>query len=298
MDNNTDIQQFINYLRHEKRMSEHTTKAYETDLHQFSMYAKEILAIENWEATETTDIKTWVLTLMEENISNTSIHRKISTLKSFYKFLIKIEKIEINPAVGVILPKKVKRLPQFVNEDGMGNLFSKALFPDTFEGKRDQLLIELFYATGMRLSELLQLTTQNFDFYNQQVTVLGKRKKVRIIPLTNSVMTNLENYLQYIQQEMDIPKNSFIFINKKANKLSSKSVYNIVKKYLDMITTIDQRSPHILRHTFATHLLNNGADIYAIKEILGHSSLAATQIYIHNSIEKLKSTYKQAHPRA
>ncbi len=295
-DFNTD--EFINYLRVEKRMSEHTLKAYQTDLSQFINYCDEKLELHHWHEIESADIRTWVLTLMEEGISNTSIHRKVSVLKSLYKYFIKTNKTEKNPALEVPLPKKGKRLPQFINEEAMENLFSKELFPETFEGMRDRVLIELFYATGMRLSELLPLKHCDFDFYNQTVTVLGKRNKVRVIPLTSEVLQLLQDYEDFLKKELHANEISFIFVSRKMKKLSTKSVYNIVKKYLDMITTIDQRSPHTLRHTFATHLLNNGADINAIKEILGHASLAATQIYTHNSLEKLKSMYNQAHPRA
>lgn len=181
----------------------------------------------------------------------------------------------------------------------MKNLFQSDLFENSFEGKRDQAILELFYATGIRVSELIQITFADIDLYDCTVKVLGKRNKERIIPFGKTAKETLENYFSIFEQQFgEMNKNCCIFVTSKNNKLSPKSVYKIVRRYLDMITTIDKRSPHIIRHTFATHLLNHGADINAIKEILGHTSLAATQIYTHNSIEKLKSIYQQAHPRA
>jgi integrase/recombinase XerC len=196
-------------------------------------------------------------------------------------------------------PKMHQRLPQFVEEKDMERLFTADLFADDFEGWRDRTLLELFYATGMRLSELRMLTFADFDLYNHQVKVLGKRNKERIIPLGHTFLHIFNRYSGLFMEKFDTYiQNNFVFVNVKGKQLAPKNVYTIVRKYLDMITTIEKRSPHIIRHTFATHLLNRGADLNTIKELLGHSSLAATQIYTHNSIEKLKTIYQQAHPRA
>ena len=195
-------------------------------------------------------------------------------------------------------PKIAKRLPEFVSQENMDQLFSSELFENNFEGCRDQAILELFYATGMRLSELINIKKEDIDFYENSVKVLGKRSKERIIPFTPTAKGALERYLSMLAEQNVSNKNCFIFVTLTGKKLYPKAVYTIVRKYLDMVTTIDKRSPHVIRHTFATHLLNNGADINAIKEILGHANLAATQIYTHNSIEKLKSIHKQSHPRA
>ena len=199
----------------------------------------------------------------------------------------------------VVSPKMSKRLPHFVAEQDMERLFTSDMFEVSFEGIRDRAILELFYSTGMRLSELMNIKQVDIDFYERTVKVLGKRNKERVIPLNHVAVEALEKYLSvYKEQFGEMNKNSCIFVTSKNRKLYPKAIYNIVRKYLDAVTTIDKRSPHVLRHTFATHMLNNGADINAIKEILGHSSLAATQVYTHNSIEKLKSIYQQAHPRA
>ncbi|HPE41236.1 MAG TPA: tyrosine-type recombinase/integrase, partial [Bacteroidales bacterium] len=235
----------------------------------------------------------------EEHNSAKSINRKISSLKAFYKFYKKRGIISEDPLQSISSQKVSKRVPQFVELEDMNKLFSSDLFEDHFEGWRDKAIIELFYATGMRLSELINLTKEDVDLYSQTVKVLGKRDKERVIPFGNQAKATLEKYFSLFEQKYgEMSQKSCIFVTLKNNKLNPKSVYRIVRRYLDMITTIDKRSPHIIRHTFATHLLNKGADINAIKEILGHSSLAATQIYTHNTIEKLKSIYQQAHPRA
>jgi integrase/recombinase XerC len=206
---------------------------------------------------------------------------------------------ETNPMLQVHTPKVSQRLPQFIEENDICKLFTNALFEDNFEGWRDRTIIELFYATGMRLFELRMLTFADIDLYNNQVKVLGKRNKERIIPFGNTFQNILTKYVELYHENFGAPaQNNFVFVNVKEKQLAPKNIYTIVRKYLDMITTIEKRSPHIIRHTFATHLLNRGADLNTIKELLGHSSLAATQIYTHNSIEKLKSIYKQAHPRA
>jgi integrase/recombinase XerC len=291
---------FLEYLKFEKRASAHTIISYETDLKQFFEFQKELFSIENIEDIELTHIRNWIFNLIEkEKNGSKTVNRKISSLKAIFKYYLKEGKIKENPTLQISSPKIPKRVPQYIEEGDMKNLFQSDLFENSFEGKRDQAILELFYATGIRVSELIQITFADIDLYDCTVKVLGKRNKERIIPFGKTAKETLENYFSLFEHQFhEMNKNCCIFVTSKNNKLSPKSVYKIVRRYLDMITTIDKRSPHIIRHTFATHLLNHGADINAIKEILGHSSLAATQIYTHNSIEKLKSIYQQAHPRA
>jgi len=293
------ISTFLSYLQFEKRASEHTVVSYRNDLEQFWNYIQLAFPNLEWKDVDAAVVRTWLITLMEEQVSPRSINRKISALKSFYKYHIKMGVFETNIMLQVNAPKMRQRLPQFVEEKDMEKLFDTELFADDFEGWRDRTVIELFYATGMRLSELRMLTFSDIDLYNNQVKVLGKRNKERIIPFGHSFQILFNKYITYYDDNFgEHTQNNFVFVNVKGKLLAPKNIYNIVRKYLDMITTIEKRSPHVIRHTFATHLLNRGADLNTIKELLGHSSLAATQIYTHNSIEKLKSIYQQAHPRA
>jgi len=293
------INRFLDYLQSEKRASEHTVVSYRNDLEQFWSYFQQAFPNSDWKEVDSVIIRTWLITLMEEKISPRSINRKMSALKSFYKYQIKIGVFETNPMLQVHAPKIRQRLPQFVEEKDMEKLFSADLFAENFEGWRDRTILELFYATGIRLSELRMLIFSDIDLYNNQVKVLGKRNKERIIPFGHTFQHVFNKYLEsYTEKFGTSVQNNFIFVNVKGKQLAPKNIYTIVRKYLDMITTIEKRSPHVIRHTFATHLLNRGADLNTIKELLGHSSLAATQIYTHNSIEKLKSIYQQAHPRA
>jgi len=290
---------FLSYLQFEKRASEHTVVSYRNDLEQFWNYLQKAFPNSDWKDVDVITIRTWVISLMEEKKSPRSINRKMSALKSFYKYHIKMGVFENNPVLQVHTPKMHQRLPHFVEEKDMEKLFTEELFENSFEGWRDRTIIELFYATGMRLSELRMLTFSDIDLYNNQLKVLGKRNKERILPFGDTFQIIFKNYVALYTENFDAPtQNNFVFVNVKRKLLAPKNIYNIVRKYLDMITTIEKRSPHIIRHTFATHLLNRGADLNTIKELLGHSSLAATQIYTHNSIEKLKSIYQQAHPRA
>jgi len=290
--------QFTNYLQYEKRASSHTIVSYSTDLEQFFKYTKEAFEVDELLQIDSSIIRTWIMTLLENDISTRSINRKISTLKSFFNYHLRLGHIQKSPMLQVSSPKIAKRLPEFVSQEDMEHLFSSELFENNFEGCRDQAILELFYATGMRLSELINIKKEDIDFYENSVKVLGKRNKERIIPFTPTAKEALKRYLSMLAEQSASNKNCFIFVTLTGRKLYPKAVYTIVRKYLDMVTTIDKRSPHVIRHTFATHLLNNGADINAIKEILGHANLAATQIYTHNSIEKLKSIHKQSHPRA
>ena len=295
-----NYQDFIDYLQYEKRVSPHTVTAYEHDLSQFFSFLQEKLEINQLPDVHTEDIRAWIISLLEdESLQAKSVNRKISAVRAFYRYKLKIKELTTNPTLSIHAPKIPKKLPQYVDVKDMEHLFSDIPFEDSFEGVRDRTILELFYATGMRLSELLNIKTQDIHLQDNTVKVLGKRNKERIIPFGNKLSELLTIYLGYLEKKfVEGTKNNYIFVTAKGEQLYPKAVYRIVRKYLDMVTTIDKRSPHVIRHTFATHMLNNGADLNAIKTILGHSSLASTQVYTHNSIEQLKSIYNQAHPRA
>ena len=293
-------QDFIDYLRYEKRVSPHTVTAYERDLSQFFSFLQEKLEINQLPDVHTEDIRAWIISLLEdESLQAKSVNRKISAVRAFYRYKLKIKELTTNPTLSIHAPKIPKKLPQYVDAKDMEHLFSDVPFEDSFEGLRDRTILELFYATGMRLSELLNIKTQDVHLQDNTIKVLGKRNKERLVPFGNKLSELLTIYLGYLEKKfVEGTKNNYIFVTAKGEQLYPKAVYRIVRKYLDMVTTIDKRSPHVIRHTFATHMLNNGADLNAIKTILGHSSLASTQVYTHNSIEQLKSIYNQAHPRA
>jgi integrase/recombinase XerC len=284
---------FITYLSSEKRFSEHTIKSYTTDLKQFTSFLlSEFQIIDEINEISFQIIRTWIASLLEKGINPRSVNRKISTLKSYFKFLIREGELVENPMMKVVAPKSKKRLPVFIEEDQIASLLNEVQFEEGFVGQRNKLIIELFYVTGIRLSELINIKISDVDFNNQSIKVLGKRNKERIIPLSSNVVNDLNVFIENNQQ------NKYLFTNLEGNKLYNKLVYRLVNKYIGEISSVNKKSPHILRHTFATHMLNNGADINAIKELLGHANLSATQVYTHNTIEKLKTVYKQAHPRA
>lgn len=287
---------FIDYLSNEKRFSKHTIKSYEKNLIQFKDYLAIQYQLEDISKATYLEIRSWLVSLMEEKNAPQTVNQKLSTLQSFFKYLLKINVIKENPTRKVIRAKTPKRLPVFVEQSKMENLFSEIMFENSYEGQRDKLILELFYSTGIRLSELLGLKETDIDFYKQTIKVLGKRNKERIIPIGLSLQELLKSFIILKKQKFS-DGDPYVFLSLKGKLLQPKAVYTIVKKYLGEITTISKKSPHVLRHTFATHMLNNGADINAIKEILGHANLAATQIYTHNSIEKLKKIHKQAHPK-
>ena len=293
-------QDFIDYLRYEKRVSPHTVTAYEHDMSQFFSFLQEKLEINQLSDVHTEDIRSWIISLLEdESLQAKSVNRKISAVRAYYRYKLKIKELTTNPTLSIHAPKIPKKLPQYVDAKDMEHLFSDVPFEDSFEGLRDRTILELFYATGMRLSELLNIKTQDIHLQDNTIKVLGKRNKERLVPFGNKLSELLTIYLGYLEKKfVEGTKNNYIFVTANGEQLYPKAVYRIVRKYLDMVTTIDKRSPHVIRHTFATHMLNNGADLNAIKTILGHSSLASTQVYTHNSIEQLKSIYNQAHPRA
>lgn len=283
---------FSNYLKFEKNYSNHTIKAYIGDIHQCSDFLS-LLKIELIHA-DTADLRAWIIQLLEQKEQATTIHRKISSLKTFYLFLQREKLINKNPTRKLILPKTRKRLPVFVEEKNMMDLFSKIHFKENFSGYRDKLILSLLYATGIRLSELINLKITDIDLKQRTLKVFGKRKKERIIPFGAALEKDINQYL-ILRKDFDSP---YLIISKKNEKAYAKLIYRIVTHYLGIISNLDKKSPHVLRHTFATHLLNNGADLNSIKELLGHANLAATQVYTHNSFEQLKKVYNKAHPRA
>ena len=291
------IQEYLDYLKFEKRFSEHTICAYKTDLEQFSLFISL-----NYQCTHPQDVshrfvRNWIVALMEEKITPRSVNRKLSALKSFYKYLLRQGLLKVSPMDKVVAPKTKKRLPVFVEEKQMNTLIDIVEFEDSFIGIRNKLIIEMFYYTGMRLSELIGLKIQDIELGNLTIRVLGKRNKERLIPITSHFTERLNEYLHQrsLQAGND---NHWLFISEKGNKMYPIAIYRIINGYLKLVTSIEKKSPHVLRHTFATHMLNNGADLNAIKELLGHANLAATQVYTHNTFEKLKRVYKLSHPRA
>ena len=296
MDLEKNKKAFLEYLQFEKRFSTHTSVAYANDLSQFIVYLANTYEINSIQEVSHTVIRSWIVNLMEQKMDPRSVNRKITTLKTFYKFLLRQSIVFENPMLKIQSPKTSKRLPAFIEKDKMDTLLDHVEFDDDFEGQRNKLIIQLFYATGMRLTELVNLKQKNVDLHLCQLKVLGKRNKERIIPFNNLLKEEIQKYLQ-VKNQFD-PENEFLFITKNGTKIYDKLAYRVVNAYLAQITTADKKSPHVLRHTFATHMLNNGADLNAIKELLGHASLSATQVYTHNTVEKLKSIHKQAHPKA
>jgi integrase/recombinase XerC len=290
---------FLDYIAHEKRYSPHTATSYKTDLEQYYAFLKEQYDIDTAEQATHPMIRSWIVALLESGLSPRSVNRKITTLKTFYRFMIREGLLSENPTGRILSPKTSSRLPVFVEEDSMQLLMEEIDFGEGFDAARNKLIIEMFYNTGMRSSELINLTDGDIDTGRSVMKVTGKRNKERLIPFTDKMRDRIEEYREIKKRHFtgkDIP--SELFITVKGEKLYPRLVYRVVSAYLSKVTTISKKSPHVIRHTFATHMLNHGADLNAIKEILGHASLSATQVYTHNTIEKLKTAYKQAHPRA
>ncbi len=287
---------FISYLQYEKRCSSHTIKAYKNDLDQFVEFCTNMVGEFNVNKVDSKLVREWIVSLMDHNVSARSVNRKITTLKSFYKHLIKLGVVESNPGKGLALPKIRKKLPSFVEEDKLTELLDNGYFDNDFIGIRDKLIVTLFYGTGIRLSELIGLKESDIDRKNSQIKVLGKRNKERIIPYPFSINQLIEQYV-IVKNDLHCASTETFFVTEKGTPVYEKLVYRIVTQNLSKVTMLEKKSPHILRHTYATHLLNNGADLNAVKELLGHSNLAATQIYTHTTFKKLHDIYKQAHPR-
>jgi len=288
---------FFKYLQYEKRYSSHTLISYKNDLNQLIQFLSNHYPETSVEDVNHAILRDWVITLSESGMNESSINRKLVTLRSFYKFLIKKGTIEKSPVSKLSNLKTKKSLPHFVRENDMNLILDHDLFEDSFLGKRDHVIIEILYGTGMRLSELIELKTVKIDFVNNSIKVLGKRNKERIIPITRSLSILINNYISLKNEAFNDNDNDYLIVSNKGEKSYPMMINRIVKKYLQGIS-VDKKSPHILRHTYATHLLERGADLNAVKDLLGHQSLAATQIYTHNSLGKLKKVFDQAHPKA
>jgi integrase/recombinase XerC len=288
---------FINYLRYEKRYSHLTATAYKKDLDQFEEFFVQTVGDFNVEGINDKIARKWVISLMDKGFSPRTVNKKISALKSFYKYLLRQGVLTENKLVNIILPKVRKKLPQFIDEKRLDHLLDDGFFGNDFEAIRDKLIISMLYGTGVRLSELMHLRDVDIYVGEYLIKVLGKRNKERIIPYPRSLNLLIEQYKAERTQLFGAPVECF-FLTSKGKPIYEKLIYRIVFKNLAMVTTNNKKSPHVLRHSFATHLLNRGADLNAVKEMLGHANLSATQVYTHTSLEKIQKVYKQAHPRS
>jgi len=287
---------FISYLKNEKRYSSHTVVAYKNDLDQFVLFCTEMIGDFNVKEVSSKVVRSWVVHLMEQQLSPRSASRKVTTVKSFYKYLMREQIVENNPAVNIPLPKIRKKLPNFIEEDNLHRLLDDGFFSDDFSGIRDKLIISLLYGTGVRLAELQGLKEIDFNKKEYLIRVIGKRNKERVIPYPRSINNLLELYVETRNKEFGFTPERLL-VTDKGKPVYEKLIYRVVKNNLSKVTSLEKKSPHVLRHSYATHLLNKGADLNAVKELLGHSNLAATQVYTHTTFERLHDIYKQAHPR-
>ena len=301
---NTPSNDFLQHIRFEKRLSHHTLTAYANDLAQFTTFLTTECNISQPERADFRHIRSWIVSLVEADMDKSSVNRKIATLRAYYGFLLRRKVIDLDPTTKIQALKMSRKLPVYVEEKPMEMLLNDVEFADTFEGVRDKLVLELLYGTGIRLSELTGLKTVDVNLYDKTIQVLGKRNKHRIIPLTQPLFDLIQQYVQLKETEFGgkagprQADQSVLIVSDKGVAAYPVLIQRIVKRNLTLVTTLEKKSPHVLRHSFATHLLNRGADLNAIKDLLGHSSLAATQIYTHTSLEQLKKTYDQAHPKA
>jgi integrase/recombinase XerC len=292
------ISSFLTYLQHEKRYSPHTVKSYHTDLLQFEKFLKEEFETD-LRSAQTPQVRSFMVSLMDIKVSENAIGRKISSLRSFYKYLLREQTLKKNPMLLIKAPKVPKRLPVFIEDAKMDLLLDELdSFDESFPSQRNKMVLEMLFGTGIRLAELLLLKETDVNFYESSIKVLGKRNKERIIPLHGELIIQIKNYIELKSLQKFDNKNTTLIVSNTGGPAYPKLIYRIVTSYLTLISTQDKKSPHVLRHSFATSLLNRGADLNSIKELLGHASLAATQVYTHNSVERLKTIYKQAHPKA
>jgi len=290
---------FINHLEHEKRASPHTVLAYKTDLEQFVDFVLTSFGINDISQVGHGEIRAWRIDLVEQNLSATTVNRKMAALKAYFKFLLRSGKISSDPTYKFKTLKTPKRLAEFVQEEAMEKILEGAAYSPDFEGQRDRIVMEFLYLTGVRLSEMIQLRWRDIDLQAALIKVVGKGKKERILPLTNHLKQNIIGYKNhYVESFKNLDREDYFIVTIHREQAYPMMIYRIVRKYLDFFAQTSKRSPHLLRHTFATHLLNKGADLNAVKDLLGHASLAATQVYTHNTTEKLKAVFDQAHPKA
>ena len=291
------IKAFLDYLRLERNYSERTIVSYGTDLREFEEYLEETEAELDFTKVHADHVRNWISGLMDKGRTATSVNRKLSSLRSFYRFLLKKEWVVVNPMLKIVGPKKEKPLPSFVREKDMDRLLDELSFGEGFEGCRDRVILEVFYATGVRLSELIGLNEADVDFSARLIKVTGKRNKQRLIPFGNELMEELLIYNKVRTETFPDGTEAF-FVRKNGERMYPVQVYRLVKRNLSKVVTLKRRSPHVLRHTFATAMLNGNAELRAVQELLGHESLATTEIYTHATFEELKKVYEQAHPRA
>lgn len=295
------IQSFVDYLRYERNLSERTIKGYSAGLEAFERFFKRLDAELCWDNLDEDVIRDWMMAMMEEGNRTGSICCRLSSVRAFYKFLLKRGLVDRNPAHLVVAPKREKNLPIFVREDQMDRLLDGNYFPEDFVGVRDRLILLAFYSTGMRLSELTGLALDDVDCKQSQVRVTGKRNKQRVIPFGSEMMSSIHSYLAMrhaMLMEKGIVSNWFFVSEKSGGRMPDSKVRQIVQAYLGQVTTLRKKSPHVLRHSFATSMLNHRADLQSVKELLGHERLSTTEIYTHTTFEELKDMYNQAHPRA
>ena len=298
--NDSYIQSFLDYLKYEKRYSVHTLTSYQNDLTDFFAYLNNRFGKIALKGIDHNMVRSWLAELKDHKLTSKSINRKISSLRSFFKYHMKVDLIQSSPMAKVISPKNSKRLPVFVKEeDAKKLLLSVDLATEDWKSLNAKMLLTILYATGLRISELLNLKEKQIDFSRSQIKVLGKGNKERIIPVSKALLDMIDDYLQLKKKNFERKDtDDFLLVTENGKKIYPKYAYLLINKILGETGNLEKRSPHVLRHTFATHLMNNGADLNAVKELLGHSSLSSTQVYTHNSIEKLKDVYKKAHPKA
>jgi integrase/recombinase XerC len=288
---------FLQYIQFIKHYSPHTVESYRRDLEEFGRYCWAQDIKDEMNITHV-HVRGWLVALIESGNAPRSANRKITTLKTYFRYLLREGVLTANPASRIILPRAQKKLPVFVSESQMDSLLDDVSFGNDFTGQRNHLIIETLYHTGMRRSELINIRITDLDFHRGQIRVLGKRNKERVIPLIQPLCSQLQQYIAAREQLQIKAQENWLFLTASGRKLYPRLVHRIVTHFLSIVTTADKKGPHVLRHTFATHLLNQGADLNAIKELLGHANLSATEVYTHNTFEKLKTVYKQAHPRA
>jgi integrase/recombinase XerC len=293
------VESFINYLEYEKKSSPHTVIAYRKDLEQFQEFVKLSFELVDVIEASHSEIRAWIIDLVEQELSTTTVNRKIATLRSFYTFLLRSSILTKDPTYKIKSLKNPKRLPEFVQELTIEAVLDATVYEGSFEGQRDRMVMEFLYLTGVRLSELIGLKWESIDLQAGAVKVLGKRKKERIIPITPGLSKNIISYQKNFEEKfLKVSQSDYFIVSNQGKQSYPMMIYRIVRHYLDLFAQTSKRSPHVLRHTFATHLLNKGADLNAVKDLLGHSNLAATQVYTHNSLDKLKAVFEQAHPKA
>jgi integrase/recombinase XerC len=293
----SNVQAFRDYLQMQKNYSLHTVKAYMSDLHEFETYNKEQFEQDSIDAVVYPQIRSWIVALVDSGLTSSSVNRKISSLKSYYKFLLRIKQLEQSPLLKHKALKSTKIIQIPFSEKEVDMVLNQLQYPEGFEGVRDKLIIDLFYTTGIRKAELIGLKLSSIDYATTTLKVLGKRNKERLVPLLPILLEQLKMYLSERSKLTQIKDSEILFLTKKGVKLNDTFVYRLINLYFSAISEKVKKSPHILRHTFATHMLNNGADLNSVKELLGHSSLASTQVYTHSSLTELKKIYQDAHPR-